>query len=285
MKTINLDVKFKEYLAALAENAGEDEQRIAELGDTIPELYMEWLDSPKDFLEGKSPNAYFGKLGSRSLFSLFEAYIKEGTPLPEPLLNAIVEKGKEAEDYLIGTFKTAAQIYPSVEKASEARIFALEILTEMQSSAHKQICLDIIAGMTHSEDAEAQKAAEALLITGEQEAKEPLLHLLDSTDNIHCIRCCMDILSDFTCDERVLARLTELFKKDRGARAFYAFCLGKYGDERALPLLLSALEAPDISYYEYTAVRNAAEELGADDIPERTFDGDMDYEKMKQEEL
>lgn len=223
-------------------------------------------------------------MDSTALHAHFKEYVEGDMPFPEPFMDALVAKGKETEDFLITAIAGAGSDYTDPEAAKAARISAIEILTEMQSTAHKQTCLDIIAGMSADNTTEAERAAEALMAMGPEECGEALFALQSRSGNIHCVRCCLDILTDFGRDERVYKRLSELFLTDTEALDFYAFCLGRYGDERALPLLIHAMNADDISYYEYNAIRNAAEELGADGLPERAFDGDEDYEKMKRDE-
>lgn len=59
---------------------------------------------------------------------------------------------------------------------------------------------------------------------------------------------------------------------------------GKLGDERALYYMESALNEPFLDYFNYTAVKNAMEEIAGKEFPEKEFPGDELYERMMQEE-
>ncbi len=279
MTPIDFDAKFRLHIDKILEGMDKNEEEIAKLEESVPDLYIEWLDTPQDFLQGRTPNAYFYEMDAKGLTTLLQDYIEAGMELPEPLLNAIPTKGEEAARLLLKMAEEADTRFTDDDMKEHMLVVAIDMLTEMETNIHKQLCLDIIAKM-QGPDELSDTADDALFFMGEEEVKEPLLQLLNSTDNVHCARCCADILSEFQ-DERIYQKLVDLFHEDREGRVVLASILGKYGNDLAIPVLLEALDDPALTYYEYMAIKNAAEELGADGIPEIPFDGDKDYDKMK----
>jgi len=67
----------------------------------------------------------------------------------------------------------------------------------------------------------------------------------------------------------------------RTGTAVLADCLGRLGDERALPLLKKVAASEETPYLDYIELRSAIEALGGD-APEREFDAeDPAYEAMR----
>ena len=63
--------------------------------------------------------------------------------------------------------------------------------------------------------------------------------------------------------------------------AVLADCLGRLGDERALPVLMGLAASEETPYLDYIELRNAIERLGGE-APERNFDAeDPAYEAMR----
>ena len=64
--------------------------------------------------------------------------------------------------------------------------------------------------------------------------------------------------------------------------ALIASYIGKFGDADALPRMMEALDAPEITYLDYIEIANTVRALGGEIEKERVFDGDPYYESMKQ---
>ena len=73
----------------------------------------------------------------------------------------------------------------------------------------------------------------------------------------------------------------ERFEHVEDRRALFASYLAKYGDERALPALQRAAEAPELPYLDFVEIANAMEALGGERPAEREFAGDPYYESLK----
>ena len=78
--------------------------------------------------------------------------------------------------------------------------------------------------------------------------------------------------------------LCSLLNSRDDAKAFYAQCLAKTSDDMALPALMEASDLPQISYFDYTAIRDAIEELGGELDHEREFSGDKDYTALQEKD-
>ena len=87
----------------------------------------------------------------------------------------------------------------------------------------------------------------------------------------------MEILSRVTlpCEE-IFSVLCAAFKSGENLpmRASY---LASYGDERALPMLLDAIDKEDISFVEFQELKYAIEALGGEYNKPRDFSSDDDF--------
>ena len=82
-------------------------------------------------------------------------------------------------------------------------------------------------------------------------------------------------------DERVYKALLDAFLGADDADApLYAGYLASYGDERALPSLLSAIEREDIGYVLFQELKFAIEALGGEYDKERDFSNDPAFKKI-----
>ena len=93
--------------------------------------------------------------------------------------------------------------------------------------------------------------------------------------------CIVDILCDYPTEKRVLPLLLELMDTSKNT-ALIASYIGKFGDTDALPRMMQALDAPEITYLDYIEIANTVRALGGEIEKERVFDGDPYYESMKQ---
>ena len=90
-----------------------------------------------------------------------------------------------------------------------------------------------------------------------------------------------EILSHASADDRVFDLLVEQFAKHQDEIPQYASYLSRYGDERALPFLLTAIENPKISYGDFKELQFVIEALGGEYKKERDFSSDATYKLIK----
>ncbi|MFZ5974563.1 MAG: HEAT repeat domain-containing protein [Bacillota bacterium] len=103
-----------------------------------------------------------------------------------------------------------------------------------------------------------------------------LIDALNSTENPLARESYADIVSELRL-EGALDSLIRHFETEWENRRFYAFCLGRMGDPRVAGILEDALQAADLRYLDYIAIRDAYELLGGLLELERDFSGDPDY--------
>ena len=88
LQLIDFHAKFMEdYLKWAAENPeiANDEDRMED--DLFYSMYDTWLQAPKSWIGGMSPNEYFEAIADpQMLVSAMIAYIVEEVPLPDPLI-------------------------------------------------------------------------------------------------------------------------------------------------------------------------------------------------------
>ena len=107
------------------------------------------------------------------------------------------------------------------------------------------------------DEEKADQAVQALMVFGQLVAKRALSHLRQNGISNGAMDRLADLVTLCGPCEGAVERLCALFEKRGDARAFYAQCLARLGDQRALPLLIQVARRPELSYYDYSAIRNA----------------------------
>ncbi|MBQ8427002.1 MAG: hypothetical protein IJX16_04495, partial [Clostridia bacterium] len=110
--------------------------------------------------------------------------------------------------------------------------------------------------------------------------KEEILAQFNEVDDVKKA-CLTEILSNASKDDRVFELLINEFLRNATQVPLYANYLAKYGDERALPFLLTAIENEKISYADFEELRFAIEALGGEYNKSRDFSLDKTYKKIK----
>jgi hypothetical protein len=268
---VNFEEKFRKYLSEYIQENDIDE---GDIDDHAEDLYFDWMDSPKDWLGGKSPNNYFNGLNSAHLIEMLGRYIFSEIPIPGSLLNSIEDKDKETYPYLISLMKN----YEG-KKSDRLKSVIVQLIDEMDMKHPYDYYIDSIARSTKKTDL-PESCVKELKETGET-FKEKIIKAYEEAENEYPSDCFLDILSDLPYDDRTYDFALEKFLYSDAKKAFYASCLGKLGNDKALPYLEEALKDEGIVYYEYAAIKNAFEELGGEVTIERDFTGDKDYEALK----
>ncbi len=271
MACIDFDKGFETFIHAFIKEHGDLYQHNMEvLEKMLPDLYLQFLDTEADFLGGKKPGEYFSSFTDvKELMQMLADYRKENIPVPDPLLERITDLGSEAENALLDLLAT--------EKDPEMRMTAINLLNELQSSKPMQLYIRYIAEMD-AEDEEGDACSEALIAMGKEVVAPILKELNTATEAGRDVFA--DILSNFPFNEEIFKLLVDRFANREEKKAFFASCLSKYGDPRALPMLKSAAAAVDINYLDYIEVVNAIESLGGERPAEREFGGDPYYEAL-----
>ena len=274
MKCINFDRAFERYMAEwIKENSEKYKDDMDVIEDMMPDVYLEFLKKPADFLDGVAPQDYFEQFDNADmLVNWLCDYIAQGVPVPDLLLERVTALGNPAEKSLLA-------LVARYDLPEEAQMTAISLLREMESKAPMQRYIDYIASLEEPSD-KGDLCAEALMSMGES-VVEPILATLSGAGQTGR-DIFADVLSNYPGDERIYELMIERFVTRDERRALFASYLAKLGDERAIPMLKEAAQSPDINYLDYVEVVNAIEALGGERPPEREFSGDPYYESLRQ---
>lgn len=274
MKCINFDRAFESYMAEwMKENSEKYKDDMDVIEDMMPDVYLEFLKKPADFLDGVAPQDYFEQFDNADmLVNWLCDYIAQGVAVPDLLLERVTALGDPAEKSLLA-------LIARDDLPEETQMTAISLLREMESKAPMQRYIDFIASLEEPSD-KGDLCAETLMSMGES-VVEPILAALSGAGQTGR-DIFADVLSNYPGDERIYELMIERFVTRDERRALFASYLAKLGDERAIPMLKEAAQSPDINYLDYVEVVNAIEALGGERPPEREFAGDPYYESLKQ---
>lgn len=274
MKCINFDRAFERYMAEwIKKNSEKYKDDMDVIEDMMPDVYLEFLKKPADFLDGVAPQDYFEQFDNADmLVNWLCDYIAQGVPVPDLLLERVTALGDPAEKSLLA-------LVARDDLPEETQMTAISLLREMESKAPMQRYIDYIASLEEPSD-KGDLCAEALMSMGES-VVEPILAALSGAGQTGR-DIFADVLSNYPGDERIYELMIERFVTRDERRALFASYLAKLGDERAIPMLKEAAQSPDINYLDYVEVVNAIEALGGERPPEREFSGDPYYESLRQ---
>ena len=276
MQCISFDEQFQRYTEQwAAENAAHYRNNYDAMEEKMPEVYMRWLNTPADWLNGATPGAFFSQYSDAGmLIDWLRAYFVNRVPVPEQLLERIVDLGGTAQAPLYALLTGA-------DTPGEAVLTAISLLVELQSALPMDLYITWVAER-QTQDERADMAAEALVAMGRAVVPGVLAAVPHATPSGQ--ETFTDVLCNFPGEEQIYALALSMFLNRPCNRALYASLLGKLGDARALPALLAVMDAPALNYLDYIELRNAIEALGGDPPPERSFDGDPYYESLRRME-
>ena len=277
-KLIDFNDEFSKYIKNwLTENSNSSES-LDDVELRMPEIYETWLNTPKEFLSGKKPKEYFLDFETNDLINLLVKYGFKHIRVPDPLLDAIISKKKEAlpllADISLGKFEC-----PDGIDTASTQIAALNLIFEIDPSEHINDYIRCISSGTIDEGV-AECMAE-IIMQNAKEHKAELLEALETTESVPIKNILLEILCLLPYEQRAYDELISMFKSLNG-KALYASYLGKYGNTNAIKVLTEALDWISINYLDYIEIRNAIEELGEEVTHLRSFDGDKYYESMKE---
>ena len=269
MSIIDFDARFTEVLNKWIEENRHRFRRPEEMEDEVPDVYLRWLNTPADWLEGSAPGEYFDRFSdSAQLCGLLCEYIKGGVPVPDPLLDRLADLGDEAALMALVKDKTAP---------CEARMDGIELLRQLESTLPM---VDFIRWQVErdEEDDILDNALESLRQMGEGvRGPAKVAFLAAGPEGKEAL---LDVLADYPGDEDVFRFALEQFKTTRDKRALYAGYLAKLDDDHALEALLDVAEGDDVTYTDFIEIRSAIERLGSE-APVRDWSHDPSYQAFK----
>ncbi len=269
MEMLDFDAYFTDALNRWMEQNQKRFKTPEAMEDAATDLYLQWLQTPADWLGGLAPGAYYSQFDdAAALLALLVQHIREGVPVPDPLLERIAELAEEAPILALVTDSAAPD---------EARMHAIDLLRQLESSAPM---VDYLRWQVERNQPEEllDNALESLREMG-QAVQRPAKVAFSAADDVGK-EALLDVLSDFTGDEDVLTFAIRQFTAQPQKHALYAGYLGKLMDDRALEPLLEAAEGEDVTYIDFIEIRNAIERLGGE-APVRDFTEDPTYQAVQ----
>ena len=127
MELLDFDAHFNDALTEWMEKNAKRYKRPEDMEDAAPDVYLQWLETPADWLGGKTPGTYFAQVeDAAALVALLTDYVRSETAVPDPLLDRIAEIRDEAP--LLTLVRDAAA-------PCEARMHGVELLRQLDSTA------------------------------------------------------------------------------------------------------------------------------------------------------
>ncbi|MBO4926343.1 MAG: hypothetical protein J5472_07660 [Clostridia bacterium] len=273
MRCINFDKEFERYVSQWMREHAREYRNVEEMEDAMPEVYARFLDTPVNWLGGKKPGEYFAQFDQpRQLVNWMEDYFKQRIPVPDMLLNRITELGEASEEALL-------HFLHKESATREMRMAAVTLLREIGSAGALEEYVQWQCDRQEGEDELADNALESLAALGDKAV--PAMRDRLSAGSPDGQEALLTLLCHYPGDENVFRTAMDLFDARPDRAAVLADCLGKMGDERALPALIRRAGSETTPYLDYIELRSAIEALGGD-APEREFDAeDPAYEAMR----
>ena len=271
MPIINFDERFADYLSEWTTAHKDRYANFDEMEDDMPRVYLSFLNTRAKWLGNVTPGSYFTQFEDpKVLVDWLREYCEDGTPVPDLLLEQITTVGKPCEKRLVALLKEE-------DAPEEARMIAVELLREMESDQPKMLYIRWQLDREATDDLK-DNALESLVLMGEA-VVQPILQELPKAGAAG-EEALLEVLSHFPGNEQIFKLAMRLFEERKEKRALFAGYLAKLGDDRALPALIQAAEAPDLPYLTFIEIRNAIDELGGV-CPEREYEDDPEYEAMR----
>ncbi len=268
IKLIDLDKVFDKYISDYVySNIGKIKPE--EIENNMPVLYNKFGDEKLEVLDGFTPNTFYKQFSILELLECLKAHLEKGIPVSDFLCEAITCNAENS-----------AQIIKQLsdENSEEYIMYLMNMLSDIGAEIPAFRYLDFVL-YDYSEN--LRELATELLYDKADLIKEDILNAYQNSSEV-VKGCLVDILSHASKDDRVFDILILEFSKNQNQLALYSAYLAKYGDERALPFLMQAIEQEKISYADFEELRFAIEALGGEYDKIRDFSKDKSFNKIKQ---
>ena len=275
MPIINFDEHFADYVSDWMKDHQGDYGTYDEMEADLPKVYMMFLNTRAPWLGSLTPGSYFTQFEDpKVLVDWMHEYCRQGVPVPDLLTEQITFVGKPCEKRLVELLKDP-------ESEEEARMLAIGLLREMESTLPKMLYINWQLDRAEKDEMK-DNALESLRAMGPA-VVQPILQAVNQA-NPAGQEALLEVLADYPGNEQTFRLAMKLFREHPERRALFAGYLAKLGDERALPELESAAKEEKLSYLTYIELRNAMEMLGGV-CPEREFEEDPEYDALRDMEL
>lgn len=268
LKIIDTDKLFDEYIKDYVyKNIGKVNPE--EIENQMPVLYTEFGDTALKEFEGKTPNQYYVAYSAEELVNGLKEHVRLRVPVPDFLIEAIQKKADAAK-----------AVYSSLlqDNEEEYTMYLMNIINDLGSDVASSRYMEFILS-DYSET--IKEFATECLSKNPDTVVASIIENFDGADAITKARF-SEILAGAKKDDKIFEILINQFLSNPKEVPQYAGHLAKYGDERALPFLKTAIESDTINYADYEELRFAIEALGGEVTSERDFSKDSIYKKIKQ---
>lgn len=267
IKIIDIDSLFDGYISDYVySNIGKIKPE--EIENKMPVLYTEFGDKPLKDLDGKTPNTYYRDFSAEELKECLKAHLEQGVAVSDFLCEAITDAA-DCEDVL------SAELLK--DNSEEFTLYLMNILSEKNSDKPLKRYLEFVL-WDYSEPIR-ELATELLGGFADNVKEDVIAQYREASQKVKS--CLTEILSHAKHDDRIFDILIEEFVKHPDNIPLYAGYLAKYGDDRALPFLLTSAESDKINYMDFEELRFAIEVLGGECNVKRDFTSDKLYKKIK----
>ncbi len=275
MPIINFDEHFADFTAEWMKTHQGEYANFDEMEEDMPRIYVAFLNTRAKWLGGVTPGSYFTQFEDpKVLVDWLAAYCEEGTPVPDLLMEQITTVGRPCEKRLLELLKDE-------EAQDEARMIAIELLREMESTLPKMLYIQWQLDRKPKDELK-DNALESLTQMGEC-VVQPILQEVPKA-NAAGEEALLEVLSHYPGNEQTFRLGMKLFRERKEQRALFAGYLAKLGDDRALSDLMAAAKEPDLGYLAFIEIRNAIESLGGV-CPEREYEEDPEYQALRDLDL
>lgn len=266
MKIIDIDNLFDNYISDYVyKNIGKVKPE--EIENKIPALYLEFGKTKLKELDGFSPEEYYLNASGSELLECLKGHLIEGVSVPDFL--CVVLSDLKNESLLICEL--------DADSGEEYTLYLMNMLVDMGSKSCVNRYLEMVV-FDYSEP--IKELATEYLKENAELVKDSVLSQFNECDD-KVKEYLSEILSGCKKDDRVFDILINQFVKNQHQIPIYASYLSKFGDERALPFLMKAIEDEKISYADFEELRFAIEALGGEYNKVRDFKKDKTYKKIK----
>jgi len=266
VKIIDIDEIFDDFLTGyISTNRGKYTEK--EWENKIHGLYEEFGKTELDELGGACPADYYKGLSGSELCEVLAAHIEQGVGVSDFLCEALTEA--ECADDLVRFIDN--------EHDEELVSYCVNILNDKNSTAGFDRYFDMLLSDETCEDMKDLLAE--MLANNPEAAKERALKEYENAGSSAVYL--LEIFAACKHDDRIFTILINELKSHKNDIPFYLSYITKYGDERALPVLLEMIDDEKINYLDFKELKLAIEAFGGTYDKKRDFSSDKYYKKLK----
>lgn len=268
IKVIDIDKLFDDYISDFVyKNIGK--LKPEEIENKIPVLYVEFGSAKLKELDGKSPEEYYDDFSSAELVECLKEHLEKKVSVSDFLIESL-QKKPDAETVVSNAL--------AVDNDEEFTLYLMNVASNLNSSLSVDRYFEFIC-WDYAEP--IKELATEILCSFADKVKDKIVAQFNDFDDATKARFC-EILSNASKDDKVFEILVNQFILNAKEIPLYAGYLAKYGDERALPYLDTAIENEKINYVDFEELSFAIEALGGEVKVKRDFSTDKIYKKIKE---